>query len=100
MILYLERVALESEHHTLQAAWCSSQRAFEDDFKGLVVTVNSHVRLAKEKLVELMKGMNDSESFLFNLSIALLSGSERAGTVSHRLPLDVSRVSEVGSGLE
>ena len=65
-----------------------------------MITVNRDIRLAKEELVEFMEGMNDGESFFFNLGVALLGWGERAGAVSDWLPLDVARIIGVSGWLK
>ena len=65
-----------------------------------MITVDGDVRLAEEELINFVKGMNDGKSFFFNLSIALLSRSEGAGTESDWLPLDVTRAIGVSDRLK
>ena len=63
----------------------------EDCFKGLVITVNGHVVLAKEKLIKLVKSVNDRKGFFFYLSVTPFRGRKGARTVCNRLPKNVTR---------
>ena len=65
-----------------------------------MITVNRDIRLAKEELVEFVKGMNNGKSFFFNLNVALLIWRERAGAVGDWLPLDVVRTIGVSGWLK
>ena len=67
-----------------------------------MIAVNCDIRLAKEELIEFVKGMNDGKSFFFNLSVSLFSWRERerAGTVGDWLPLDVARAIRVSDWLK
>jgi len=100
VILHIKRIALEGQHHTLQAALCRGQRFLENSFKRLVVSVDSHIRLAKEKLIKLVKTMDNCKCFSLDLRITLFSWGERAGAESDRLPLNISSVREESSRMK
>lgn len=65
-----------------------------------MIAVNCDIRLAKEELIEFVKGMNDGKSFFFNLSLLLFSWVVRAETIGDWLPLDVARAIRVSDWLK
>ena len=65
-----------------------------------MIAVNCDIRLAKEELIEFVKGMNDGKSFFFNLSLLLFSWVERAEAIGDWLPLDVAQAIRVSDWLK
>jgi len=60
VVLNAECVVLKRKHHALKTVWSRSQRALENGLQRPVITMEDHIRFAKEKFVKLVECMNDS----------------------------------------
>ena len=76
MVITVESVSLKVKHHALETAWDRGQRTIENGLQGLVFTMDNPIKLAKQKLVKLVKCMNDGQSFLLHLTILLFCWTE------------------------